>query len=89
MTKSQLIKQYAGEYLISLTEATKVVNSVFACVRTAVLVHGTVVIPGFGVFKKVHRKARTACLPTTTTKVTYPAKDVIKFKPFKGFSGRP
>lgn len=46
--------------------------------------HGQAVIPGFGRLKVVDRPSRQGRNPKTGESITVPAKQVIKFKEFKG-----
>jgi len=80
MTKSQTLtalsektgmgKKEVGDFLDQLTELA------YAEVKN----NGEFVLPGFGKFVKVDRKARMGRNPATGEEISIPAKTVVKFR---------
>lgn len=81
MTKSAIIDKIS-ENLNSLTrkQTEIIVETVFDCIKTALLQGDKIEIRGFGNFKLKHRSQRTARNPKTGELVQVPQKRVIYFK---------
>ena len=76
MNKGQLVVEVAKKANLSKKDAAK---------RRGLLYPKTIPLVGFGTFKVVRRKARIGRNPQTGEKIKIAAKNVVKFKPGKGF----
>ena len=83
MNKAQLIEAVAKKANLSKKDAGNAVNATIDAIKKNVKKGVTLV--GFGRFKLVKRKARTGRNPQTSEKIRIKAKNVVKFKPGKGF----
>lgn len=83
MTKPDLIRQVAQNNGLTVAEATKIVESVLSNITDSLKTGVDVSIHGFGVFKAVHKPARTGRNPSTGASISLPAKNVVKFTPAK------
>ena len=79
MNKAQFIAVLMPHFHDSKKDATHAVDIVFDSVTRAVSKGDEVNIAGFGKFKKVHKKARTARNPFTGDPVKVKAKSVPRF----------
>ena len=79
MNKAQFIAVLMPHFNDSKKDATHAVDIVFDSVTRAVSKGDEVNIAGFGKFKKVHKKARTARNPFTGDPVKVKAKSVPRF----------
>ena len=85
MLKGDLIKGVAKETGITQADAEKAVNFVFLAIAGCIAQEGRFDYHGFGVFKKVLRKATDRPNPQDRTKrVKTPARNTITFKPSPG-----
>jgi len=84
MTKTELIKRVAEATGQKQKVVTEVVNAFLSEIAGA-LGSGEKVklLPNFGVFEVVERKARTGRNPQTGKKIKIPARKVVRFKPAK------
>ncbi len=84
MTKSKLAEQMADKAGISKTVAHAALNSLLDNAMKALKKKdGKVVLKGFGVFRKVRRKARKYRHPQTGRMIRSKASNGVKFKPGK------
>ena len=83
MNKVQLIAEVAKKAGLSKKDAANAVNATIETIKKNVKKGVTLV--GFGTFKVVRRKARIGRNPQTGEKIKIKAKNVVKFKPGKGF----
>ena len=84
MTKAQLIERMAKDADISKAEAGKALESLFDSIVDAIKEEdGRIMLPGFGTFSKVYRKARQGVNPSTGEKITVEARHAIRFRPGK------
>jgi len=83
MNKGQLIAEVAKKANLSKKDATNVVNATIDAIKKNV--KNGVALVGFGTFKIIKRKARAGRNPRTGEKIRIGAKNVVKFKPGKGF----
>jgi len=80
MTKSELIGEVASECGITKGLAKEVVESVFSNLVKGIGESDRVYMPGFGIFAKSERAARTGRNPKNGNPVEIPAKTTLKFK---------
>ena len=85
MTKKELTRKIAEEYVISQKQAAAIVDSVFDSIATAVAAGDKVNITGFGIFESKTRAARTGRNPRTKEAVEIAAATVPVFKAGKAF----
>ena len=83
MNKGQLIAEVAKKAGLSKKDAGNAVNATIETIKKNVKKGVTLI--GFGTFKVVRRKARIGRNPQTGEKIKIKAKNVVKFKPGKGF----
>ncbi len=80
MTKAELIASVSKETKISKASAEKVVNAFTDCVTKALKRRGKLILPGFGTFSVVKRKARKGRNPQNGNEIKIPAMKAPKFK---------
>ena len=83
MNKGLLIAEVAKKAGLSKKDAGNAVNATIETIKKNVKKGVTLI--GFGTFKVVRRKARIGRNPQTGEKIKIKAKNVVKFKPGKGF----
>jgi len=83
MNKGQLVVEVAKKANLSKKDAANAVDATIDSIKKNVKKGVTLV--GFGTFKVVRRKARIGRNPQTGEKIRIAAKNVVKFKPGKGF----
>jgi len=83
MNKGQLIAEVAKKAGLSKKDSANAVNAIIDIIKKNVKKGVTLV--GFGTFKVSRRKARIGRNPQTGEKIKIKAKNVVKFKPGKGF----
>jgi len=83
MNKGQLISEVAKKAGLSKKDSANAVNATVETIKKNVKKGVTLV--GFGTFKVSRRKARIGRNPQTGEKIKIKAKNVVKFKPGKGF----
>ena len=82
MTKAELIEKMAQDAGITKTAAGDALQSMMDGITTSLKKKdGKVTLVGFGTFKKVRRKARTARNPQTGEAIKIKAHNVVTFKP--------
>jgi len=80
LTKRDLIDIVAGGTGLTKMETAAVVDGMFATLRYFLRKGDTIDIRGFGRFKVIHRKARTARNPQTGETLSVPARRVPIFR---------
>lgn len=88
MNKGQLIEKVSHECAISKKAAEAVIDCTVENIIKAVTKGDDVRLMGFGSFKNVKRKAKTARNPKTGEAVEVPAKFAPKFQAAKDFKDR-
>jgi DNA-binding protein HU-beta len=83
MTKAELIETLAADADISKKEARDALASLRDTIMASLKKDGKIVLPGFGSFSKVRRKARKGINPRTGEKITIKARNVVKFQAAK------
>ncbi len=82
MTKPELAEQIADEAGISKTAANAALDSFLDNTMKALKKKdGKVTLNGFGVFRKIRRKARKGRHPQTGKTIRIKASNAVKFKP--------
>ena len=87
MTKRELVAIIAERAHVSKADAQRVFEETFELLGNE-LKKGEVRVDGFGTFKIVERKARTANNPRTGAVLSIPAKRVVSFKAAKYLKGK-
>jgi len=80
MTKSQVLTALAEKTGMGKKEVTEFMDNLTALAYEEVRGNGEFVLPGFGKFVKVDRKARMGRNPATGEEISIPAKTVVKFR---------
>lgn len=84
MNKQDLIAKIAKDTGITKVAATQAVDSFFEGLTKAFKKGQSVTFVGFGTFKVVTRKARTARNPQTGAAIKIPKRKAVRFTPGKG-----
>lgn len=79
MNKGELVAAVGAKLQCNKAEAGKAVDAVLASITEGVRESDKVTVPGFGTFKKVHRKARTGRNPITKEPIPIPASVTMSF----------
>tara|TARA_B100000029_G_scaffold513742_1_gene614221 strand:- start:2879 stop:3157 length:279 start_codon:yes stop_codon:yes gene_type:complete len=90
MTKSDLIEavqQADGVPELTKKSTAAIVEAVFDAMKMAIDEDDRFSYPGFGTFKKKHRKARKGRNPKTNEEITIPARMTVSFKAAPSFRG--
>ena len=80
MTKSQMLATMAEKTEMSKTDVNDFLEKLVELAYSEVKNNGEFVLPGFGKFVKVNRKAREGRNPATGESIHIPAKTVVKFR---------
>jgi len=80
MTKSQMLATLAEKTGMGKKEVTEFMDKLTDLAYSEVKSNGEFVLPGFGKFVKVDRKARMGRNPATGEEIKIPAKTVVKFR---------
>jgi DNA-binding protein HU-beta len=80
MNKHDLVDHTAEGAGLSKAAAAEAVDAMLDAIRDALAAGERVVIPGFGVFRRVTRAARKARNPATGATVDVPEKDAVSFR---------
>ncbi len=83
MNKTDLIAKVTKDAGLTKAQATKAVNAVIDGITEALKKGDKVILVGFGTFKVVNKKARTARNPQTGQEIKIPARKAPKFVPGK------
>jgi len=86
MTKDEIInviqkRTNESDAPVSKAQTAAVYNAVFATMKDVLVATGQVKVPGFGIFEKKERAARTARNLRTGEPVQVPAGHVVRFRP--------
>lgn len=84
MNKGQLVDAVSAELRCSKAEASRAVQAVLDAIVRGVKDTGKVAVPGFGTFKKSHRKARMGRNPATKEPMPIPASVTMTFSASAG-----
>lgn len=84
MNKQDLIAKIAKDTGLTKVAASQAVDSFFDGLTRAFKKGQSVTFVGFGTFKVVTRKARTARNPQTGAAIKIPKRKVVRFTPGKG-----
>lgn len=79
MNKGELVAAVGVKLGCSKAEAGKAVDAVLGGIIEGVQESDKVTVPGFGTFKKAHRKARTGRNPVTKEPIEIPASVTMSF----------
>jgi nucleoid DNA-binding protein len=85
MNKGEVIKMVAAETGNTQEAVRKVVDIIIDLIKATLVSGEEVKLSGFGVFKPVIRKARTARNPKTGEPVEVPEKQTVVFTPSRGY----
>jgi DNA-binding protein HU-beta len=85
MNKAELIEHIATAHSLTKAEAGRIVETFTGAIVNTVKKGDSVVIPGFGSFKRVARAARTGVNPSTGAKLKIAASKLPKFTPGSAF----
>jgi DNA-binding protein HU-beta len=80
MTKSQMLTALAEKTGLSKKEVSEFMDNLTEMAYSEVKGNGEFILPGFGKFVKVDRKARMGRNPATGEEIQIPAKTVVKFR---------
>ena len=80
MTESQMLQAMAEKTDMSKKEVTDFMDKLVELAYNEVRSNGEFILPGFGKFVKVNRKAREGRNPATGESIHIPAKTVVKFR---------
>ena len=80
MTKSQMLQALAEKVSMSKKEVTEFMDKLVELAYSEVRSNGEFILPGFGKFVKVDRKARVGRNPATGETIQIAAKTVVKFR---------
>ena len=83
MNKTDLIAKVTKDAGLTKAQATKAVNAVIDGITEALKKGDKVILVGFGTFRVVNKKARTARNPKTGQEIKIPARKAPKFVPGK------
>lgn len=81
MTKTEFTILLANRHNLSHGVAQKILNAFLDSVEDALFRDGRVALPGFGVFEKRQRAARTGRNPATGEIIDIPSYHNVAFKP--------
>jgi DNA-binding protein HU-beta len=94
MNKTELIQKLSKKTGLSVKDSEAAVNTIFdakpgkGLIAVELDAGRKVIIPGFGTFKSVSRKARVGTNPKTGQKMNIPAKKYVSFKAGKTLKER-
>ncbi|MCL4846704.1 MAG: HU family DNA-binding protein [Acidobacteria bacterium] len=83
MNKQDVIAKIVKDTGITKTAAAAAVDSLFDSLTKALKKGDSITFVGFGTFKTVQRKARTARNPQTGASIKIPKRKVVRFTPGK------
>lgn len=85
MTRKEIAAKVADSLEISIKLTNDVIAEALNEILASVMDDGeTVVLKGFGTFRRVEKKAHSGRNPQNGEMITIPAKEVFQFKPAKG-----
>jgi DNA-binding protein HU-beta len=80
VNKNDLVSAVSGSAGMSMADANKAVDSVFATISNSLQGGNEVRLVGFGTFSVAHRKATTGRNPRTGETIQISARNQAKFK---------
>jgi len=80
MTKSQVMQALADKNEMAKKDVISFMDNLVELAYSEVKGNGEFILPGFGKFVKVNRKAREGRNPATGETIQIPAKTVVKFR---------
>lgn len=83
MTFNDFVKRIASENNLSKSQSRKLIKSVFSNITDIVIIQDKLLVPDFGKFSVVLRKARIGTNLVTNQKVAISPKIAVKFSPTK------
>ena len=83
MYRSEIAENVAERLDISKSSADNAVKVVMDAIARGLASSGRVVIPQFGTFAVIHRKARRYRIPSSGELITAGEKNVVVFRPAK------
>lgn len=83
MNKRELSIKVAKQAGLTITDAAKTIDTVFAAIKESVESGGSASIKGFGGFSVSERLERRGINPATKQPIRIPARRVMKFRPSK------
>ena len=83
MNRQELVTKIAKDTGITKTCAAKVVDSFLDGISRSLKKGSPVTFVGFGTFKTIQRKARTARNPQTGDAIKVPKRKIVRFTPGK------
>lgn len=86
MNKADVVSRVAEKCGMSNKEAKAAVNAVLDTIKEGVTSGEGVSLVGFGSMSVSHKNARMGRNPQTGKTLAIPAKNVVKFKPFKAMA---
>ncbi len=81
MTKTEFTDFLANRHNLAYGTAEKILNAFLDAVEDALFKDGRVALPGFGVFQRRERAARTGRNPATGESINIEAARTIVFRP--------
>ena len=87
MNKEELISTIASDVELTKAQSKMALESFLDSVKKTLKKGNKIALVGFGTFSVSKRKARTGRNPATGEVIKIPAKNVIKFKAGKEFTG--
>lgn len=88
MTKTQLVTKFASELGLQKIMVNRFLGKLSKLVPDELNRTEAITLPGLGKMVLSKRKARRGVKPGTTEEILIPAKNVVKFRPAKGLSGK-
>lgn len=83
MNRMELVKRLADKADIKQMQAGKILDCLVETITEVLCEGDKIILPGFGTFSVMERKARKGRNPKTGKEVKIAAKNVAKFKPGK------
>lgn len=85
LTKKELVEKIGAITDLPKTKSEEVLNTISRIIIAELQFGNEVELPGIGKFSKSYREPRTGVNLQTKEKVTYPGRNVPKFKASKNF----
>ncbi|RLG11770.1 integration host factor subunit beta [Candidatus Pacearchaeota archaeon] len=85
MRKADIIREVAKKVGVPQTQTKAIIDTFLETIKEKTVKEGRVDLRGFGIFKKVKRKAKKARNIRTGETITVPEREVVVFKPSAKF----
>ncbi len=85
MNKQELIEIIAAQHGLPKKEAGEILRTVLDTIQTNVVAGNKVNLVGFGVFERIHTKARMGFNPSNRTPIHIPSRPRPRFTPGRHF----